>query len=167
MHQYNDYELIYLIQSEKCEAALKWMFKKYELLIKKYIYMYGVKKIYYDDFYQEALILMYKIINNFDESKGKTFTRFYELVLKRRIIRLINELPKYDLYENVDYYQDETSNNIEIETNNLTEFEEKIYQSYFVENQKISYIAVNEDKSTKQIYNAIYRIREKYKNNML
>jgi len=164
MRLYNDYELIYLIQGEKCEAALKYMFQKYDLMIKKYLYKYNVKPAYFDDFHQEAIILMNKIIGSFNEEKGKTFTRFFELVLKRKIFKMLNDMPKYNLDENIYFYEDKKKEE-EIIIENLTDFEEKVFNKYFIENQKISFIALNEKKNIKQIYNAIYRIKEKYKNN--
>lgn len=166
MLQYNDYELIYLIQSEFCEPALKIMFKKYELLIYKYLHLYNVPKEDYDDYIQEAKILMYEAISKFDESKNKTFTRFYELILKRKIIKLNKKLPRYEIIDDFSRYKDENLF-IEIEISNLTNLETVVFQKYFIQNQKISYIAETEKKSIKQIYNAIYRIREKFKNNML
>lgn len=167
MLRYNDYELIYLIQSVSCEEALKLMFKKYNYMIYKYLYLYKIKQSEYDDYFQESHILMYETIVRFNEVHGKTFTRFYELVLKRRFQRLINESPKYELHENFEVYNDNYPMQTELELDGLTDFERHIFKKYYLENQNITFIAKEEGKTPKQIYNAIYRIKEKYKNNVI
>lgn len=164
MRRYNDYELIYMIQSEACEYALKIMFSKYELLIWKYIHMYNVCECDRDDYMQEAKILMYNIINRFDESKGKTFTRFYELVLKRRFFALLRKKPKYELRDDFSQFGAEVNFDADlIIPETLTELEKHVFQRYFIENQRINIIAENNELNPKQVYNAIYRIKEKFK----
>lgn len=160
---YNDYELIYMIQSLNCEIALNIMFKKYHSLIYKYIYLYGIKQTDFDDCYQESIILMYETIKVFDDKKGKTFTRFYELVLKRKIIRFKKQEPKYDLVEKVFSYTYDKSYEEEILMSELTLLEKNVYEGYFVLNQRVNLIAKNNNLDSKQIYNAIFRIKEKYK----
>lgn len=167
MRRYNDYELIYLVQNEACEQALSLMISKYQLLIYKTLHLYNVNEVYFEDYVQESHILLYNIISKFDEKKGKTFTRFFELVLKRRVWYLKSIEPRYDNYESLDYFSDTKSNYDEISKVNLTSLEKNVYERYYEQNQQISFIAKMEDKSSKQIYNAIYRIKEKYTNNLL
>ena len=167
MRRYNDYQLIYLIKGENCECALELMFNKYAPLIKKNLYLYNIRPMYHEDYYQEAIILLYKAIMVFDEIHGKTFMRFYELILKRKFFQLMRKNPKYELHEDFHVYQDNNPYVGEIVIENLTDLEEDVFKRYFIENQKISFIAEQCDKSAKQIYNAIYRIRNKYKKNML
>lgn len=164
MRRFNDYELIYMIQSNSCEYALSIMLRKYELLIWKYIHMYNVCQYDRDDYMQEAKILMCNIIERFDESRGKTFTRFYELVLKRRIFALLRRKPKYELREDFSMFgYTQTFDSDIIIPEDLTDLEEHVFHSYFIENQRINLIAENNDLNPKQVYNAIYRIKEKYK----
>jgi len=111
---------------------------------------------------------MYSLILRFDEQKGKTFTRFYEMVFKRRVNRLLLTIPKFEVFENLDFIESNYKDyNDETEFDGFTEFEMKVYNRYFIKNQRISFIAEDEGKNVKQIYNAIYRIKDKYKNNML
>lgn len=164
MRHYNDYELIYMIQSEQCEYALNIMLSKYELLIWKYIHMYNIKGYDKDDYMQEARILMVNIIKRFDESRGKTFTRFYELVLKRRFYALMKKKPKYELREDFSQYGANVNFDADlILPESLTSLEVKIFEKYFIENQRINIIAENNELNPKQVYNAIYRIKEKFK----
>lgn len=164
MYKFNDYELIYMVQSWQCETALEIMFRKYKGLIYKYINLFNINKNDYDDVYQEALILMNQTILRFNERFNKTFTRFYELVLRRRIQYLKRIEPKYDLVEELfgySSYDKNESNEVLLEE--LTFFEKNVYEEYYVLNKKISIIAKNNDLDSKQIYNAIFRIKEKYK----
>lgn len=164
MFKYNDYELIYLVQTCKCEAALEKMFKKYRGLMYKNLHIYNINQADFDDALQEATILLYKIINLFDEKHGKTFTRFYELVLKRRFQYLKKREPEYIL---IDDYQGFSSGapsvTEEIILSELSEKEASVYEGYYVFNQKVSLIAKNNGLNEKQVYNAIYRIKEKVK----
>lgn len=167
MQAYNDYELIYLVQSENCEAALSTLMKKYELMAYKYIHLYNVRKMDIDDYLQEAAILLYKAINLFLEEYNKTFTRYYELILKRRILYLKSEEPKYELNEEPYMYKDNSSL-IEIpKLDGLADFEQEVFERYFILNQDIETVSKALNKTPKQIYNAIYRIKAKYRNNML
>lgn len=167
MQVYNDYELIYLIQSEQCEAALQTLIQKYKLLANRFMYQFQVRETDYDDYLQEAAIILYKAANLFVEKYNKTFTRYYELILRRRILYLKKFEPKYILNEGAHAYKDESPYYKPPKVEGLATFEENVYKRYFVLNQKISFIARSENKSSKQIYNAIYRIKSKYKNNML
>ncbi|HHW79274.1 MAG TPA: sigma-70 family RNA polymerase sigma factor, partial [Acholeplasmataceae bacterium] len=135
-------------------------------LIYKYIRLYNINKNDYDDIYQEAIILMHKTISRFNEKFGKTFTRFYELVLRRRIQYLKSLEPKYDLVEEIfgHGYYDNNNDEEEVLLEQLTDFEREVYQNHFVLNKKIAVIAENNNLESKQIYNAIFRIKEKYKN---
>jgi RNA polymerase sporulation-specific sigma factor len=161
MHLYNDYELIYLVQNENCEEAFKKLLSKYKLMIYKNIYQYNPDKFYFDDYLQEGLMLMNKAINIFEERRGKTFTRFFELILKRKIFELNRKKPLYEIYDDFEMFPDKEQSIEEIDTEHLTKFENIVFNKYFVENQNISYIAEVENKSVKQIYNAIYRIKNK------
>lgn len=167
MQRYNDYELIYLAKSENCEAAISALVNKYKNMVYKFIHLYYVNERDYDDYYQEGLIMLFKAIDSFNEAHNKTFTRYFELILRRRIIYLKNKEPKYELHDEFHMYKDNNLIEDEFVVEGLTSFEEVVFKRYFVKNQKISFIAESENKSSKQIYNAIYRIKNKYKDNML
>ncbi|HHT55682.1 MAG TPA: sigma-70 family RNA polymerase sigma factor [Acholeplasma sp.] len=167
MPVYNDYELIYLIQSEQCEVALNILIRKYRLLALKYIHQFQLRETDREDYLQEAAIILYKAVNLFIENYNKTFTRYYELLLRRRFIYLKKNEPQYVLNEGASYAKEDRPFYKHQKLDGLASFEQVVYKRYFVLNQKISFIAKSESKSAKQIYNAIYRIKSKYKNNML
>ena len=93
MNQYNDYELLYLIY-EGDEEALGIIFKKYDPLIKKKLYDFKISNSLYDDFYQEGLIVLYLAVKTYNPLLNKTFTRYFELLLSRRIMTLLRDMKK-------------------------------------------------------------------------
>lgn len=161
MRRYNDYELIYMYRCLNCEHALKILMNKYKPLMYKIISRYGTSKLDFEDYLQESMITLHKALLTFKECFNKTFTRYYELLLRRRIIYLQYKKPKYELHENFEVYAD--YNKQEFYIGELTSDEEEVFSRYFVGNQNIKFIAESTGKTSKQIYNTIYRIREKYK----
>jgi RNA polymerase sporulation-specific sigma factor len=160
----NDYELIYLIHAEHDEIALSFMFSKYHKFIWKHIHLLNVATKEHDDLHQEGALMLFKAINTFNENKNKSFTRYFELILKRQLYHLIRKIPKYQLYEDtsfctgVSYIEEEA-----IELDLISNLEQKIYQHYFIEGISINEIMKQTSYSKRQIYNSIYRIKEKYK----
>ncbi len=160
----NDYELVYLIRHEHDHVALEFLMRKYHRFIWKQVHLLGVDAREFDDFHQEGLMMLIKAVKTFNESRGKTFTRYFELILKRQFYHLKRSLPKHQLYENPDFYKG-TVHLEEAPLNDpgLNEKEKIVYQAYFIEKQAIANIALQMKQNNKHIYNMIYRIREKYK----
>lgn len=161
----NDYELVYLIRFEQCHIALDFLYSKYQRFIWKQIHLLHISGYEQNDFHQEGMLMLYKAVNTFDESKNKTFMRYFELILKRHFYHLIKKLPKYVLQDESAFTQgrydiDETVDCFLILCSDI---EKAIYQSYFVEERAIEKIALDLALSKKQVYNTIYRIKEKYK----
>ncbi|MBU1143598.1 MAG: hypothetical protein KKH92_08150 [Firmicutes bacterium] len=160
----NDYELIYLIHAEHDELALNFMFQKYHKFIWKQVHLLEVEKKEYDDFHQEGNLMLHKAIKTFNSDRNKTFTRYFELILKRHFYQLKKTLPTYYLYENADFYQEKCY--IEEEPVYLTltsNLEQTVYERYFIHRETIQDIEKQTCFSKKQIYNTIFRIKEKYK----
>ncbi|CCV64861.1 RNA polymerase sigma-70 factor, ECF subfamily [Alteracholeplasma palmae J233] len=162
----NDYELIYLVQSYQDELSLEYLVGKYERLIWKYIHLLDIPKREQEDYYQEGIMLLHKAVVYFDENKNKTFTRYFELILKRKFFKLKNRLPEYRLQEETHFlkhaaYHEDYEEFEEIDLKNP--MEKIIYEAYFKERKKITQIACETNYTKKQIYNTIYRIKEKYK----
>ena len=84
---YNDYELLYLINTGSDEA-LEIMLKKYEKLIYSMIHKFHVFNSNFDDAVQEARMSLLKSIRKYSEFENKTFTKFFELILERKLIDL-------------------------------------------------------------------------------
>src|SRR5690606_40887599 len=78
----NDFELIYLYKQNREETVLQEIIDKYRPLIYKNIYKFYVKQQDIEDFYQEGVLALLQTIEVFNEDVGKTFTKFYELILR-------------------------------------------------------------------------------------
>jgi RNA polymerase sporulation-specific sigma factor len=158
----NDYELIYLVQNHQDGIALEFLFEKYQLLIWKYIHQYDVPYYEQDDFFQEGLLMLHKAIMTFDESKNKTFTRYFELILKRRFWALLKKLPKYVIKEIPEIPGGYILEEEPIIIPDLkSKLELDIFEMHFLNGESIKNISKKTGYKPKQIYNAIYRIKEK------
>jgi RNA polymerase sporulation-specific sigma factor len=160
----NDYELIYLIHTEHDEIALSFMFSKYHKFIWKHIHLLNIATKEHDDLHQEGVLMLLKAIHTFNENKNKSFTRYFELILKRQLYYLVTKFPKYVLFEDTSFctgvsYIEEESIDLELSS----DLEQTVYQMYFNERATISEIEKQTIYTKRQIYNSIYRIKEKYK----
>lgn len=92
---YNDYELVYLA-CENDEDAINILLNKYDALIKSVCDFYAKKYFYYisgidfDDLMQEARISLYFALKNYNSDSEFLFYSFVILVVKRRILTLLN-----------------------------------------------------------------------------
>ena len=172
---YNDFEIILLIKQGN-EEAFEFMVNKYKFLIAKNIKKFNLIK-YYDDIFQEALMLLYKSIIKFDEKYNKTFTRFFESNLNNRLITLKDKDNKYgkflseklvSLYAGSDKdYRDEYISESEIKyaLNTLSDMEKKVFQAKIIEKRSVRETAQYLNYHEKKIYNALDRIKNKLKIN--
>lgn len=87
--QYNDYELLYLI-NEGNEYALNIFFEKYDSYIKKIIYeLCHYIGDDFEDLVQEGRMVLYKCIKMYKPINNTSFFTYFSLSLKRKIIRLL------------------------------------------------------------------------------
>lgn len=165
MIQYNDYELLYLM-NEFDEEAERILFEKYTNLIKAKIRKFKVKSRYKDDFMQEGYYMLMIAIRTYDEFSNKTFNKYFDLILHRKFMRIISKEKNY--FNSVEFSDDETIikdsnsfsyNNVEI--GNLSSFEEEVV--YFKKrNYKPREIAKILQCDVKSVYNCLCRIKNKY-----
>jgi RNA polymerase sporulation-specific sigma factor len=165
MYKINDYEIIYLIKDHFHEDAFAFMLKKYEKFIWKNIHLLYVDEDNKYDFYQESIIMLHKAIQTFDECYNKTFTRYFELILKRRLYSLKKEVNHYVLKEPSFFYQLESPStqkeDVVIQFDD--ERKQKVYELYFDSHRSIKYISETLQLTKKQVYNTIYLIKQKIK----
>lgn len=168
IYKYNDYELLYLIY-EKQDEALEIMFKKYESLIKARIRDFHIKSKSFDDFFQEGLIMLKIAIETYDIYERKTFTKYFDLILQRKIREILARESKYFynvvIQDNMDYLLSEVKEpTFKIEENwkiNLTTLERKVFELMYEGKKDISQIAKEIICDERKIYNAIYRAKKK------
>ena len=80
---YNDNEIIYLIKSGN-EEAYNFLVEKYSRMI--YSRIIQMRLTDAEDCYQEGLIALYDAINSYNIDFNKSFNKYFELVLKNRLI---------------------------------------------------------------------------------
>lgn len=167
---YNDYELLYLSKEENDQVALEILIKKYTKFIYKKVISFFPYKYDVEDYFQEGLICLIKAVESFKDVYNKTFMRYFEVLLDRRFINIYHknrrEIEKYSLLINeavVEQYinEPEEENEIVINIKFSSEVEEIIYNYYFQEGKKVSYIVKQLNLTRKQVYNAIYRVKGK------
>lgn len=168
--KYNDYELLYLIRAN-VEEAREVLFWKYSFLIKSRIHRLGVPRLYWDDYYQEGCLMLHRAIKIYDEDSKMSFTKFFELLLKRRIITLLRkdlkeiEVEKIDDFDEypcytVDHHAEALLESCEC---GLTDMEKIAYDRVIMHNEKIDNVAKELGISSKSLSNAKQRALKKIK----
>ena len=172
---YNDYELLYLLKWHS-EEALSILLKKYESLIKVKLKKFNVDKMKYNDYLQEIYMVVYKGISNFDEENGKSLCRYLELLIERRLLRLL----KYEYRNNNTFvlledviqfpkHEDTLQEMVyekrlrEINETKLDDFKKAILNEVLLEGNSIKEFSHNHNTTVKEVYNHIYLLRCKLK----
>lgn len=169
--QYNDFELLYMIEEESIEAQ-EIMIKKYSSLIYTRLKKFRIKENYIDDYYQEGLLVLHQAIKKYDSDSLMSFTNFFDLMLQRRIIDLLRKNKKYFeenvLKEDVDIvvaYEPVNKLIFEEKINKLFEklsdLEKEIFILKYKENMKAKEIAKHLKIDLKRVYSAHDRIKLK------
>jgi RNA polymerase sporulation-specific sigma factor len=162
--------LLYLIE-EGNEVAKDIMLKKYENLIKSKISRFNIHYSQYEDFYQEGCLVLLEAIHKFDVKYGKSFTRFFELLLVRKFLTLLKKLNKpvvtlsEEIISTIRVEEEEpiymTEKHLVIAREELTEVEYDVFFEHYVRNKKIKEICAKYLLPEKKVYNALYRIKLK------
>lgn len=173
---YNDFEIIDLIHQGN-EEALELMFDKYKYLVAKKISSFNLTDEY-DDCFQEGMIVLYKSVQKFNDTRNKSFTRYFETNLEHHFISIIRsrrrhtrfmveKLPKLVEYE-VEEQETQiySSEDIRFAVQKLSPFEKTIFQAKFLEEKDVKTIAAEQNVAIKKVYNAVDRIRQKIKNRL-
>ena len=111
---YNDYELIYLVNEGEYKA-LKVLFNKYSCLIEmkaREIYPYGDK---INDLIQEGKIILYNCIRNYSEEYGVSFYSYFLISLRRKF----NKEKAFDYYQPILPFRDYSGVNSNVGRNIL------------------------------------------------
>ena len=172
---YNDNEIIYLIRSGNEEAYI-FLVEKYSRMIYSRIIQMRLSDI--EDCYQEGLIALYDSITTYNIDYNKTFNKYFELVLKNRLVDIkrkrdseyeyilddvlidnivaIKETSEYDRL--VDFKKVPTI---------LNEIEKEVFKLYYVDNHTIEEVSnmINLNKS--RVYSIIFEIKNKIKKYMV
>ena len=166
----NDYELLYLI-GERNDDAHSLLVQKYQPLIKSKLRYFKIRPSDYDDYLQEGNLVLALAIKKFNPVFGKTFTRFFELLLVRAIAAKMTPSHKQVIYFSEDMFDhvmiQETPRlrilpkHMEIAKEVLNELEYKIFVAHYHEVRSLDRIAQDEGLGVKKVYNCIYQIKRK------
>ena len=173
LYEHNDFEILYQIKEGNHEA-LDLMFTKYKKLISKKIFKFNLQ-YEYDDFMQEGYMVLYKSILSFEDKHNKSFTRYFEMNLDRKLITVVtkrvrrseifkdNELFIYEknhnYKQNSAYYELYKKEIAKI----LTKDEFLVYTLRELYNFSISFINKEYGFEDKKIYNTLHRAKAKIK----
>ena len=177
--KFNDYELLYLYNRHS-EEALDILLSKYERLIDIKLYAFKIAKYHYEDLKQECLLSLIIAINKFDDSYNKTFYRYAELIIERKIMNFLRQETRYSrhvyLYENIEY-RSETKDIVDeisyekmidsIRNVQLSGIKESILNEIFFNGKTIEDFSVEHNIDKKEVYNHIYLLRSKLKKDFL
>jgi RNA polymerase sporulation-specific sigma factor len=166
MNKYNDNELLYLLYEGE-EVARQLLFKKYKFLIYKRLRAFRIKDKNFDDFFQEGLMALNDAINHFNPYYHKSFNKYFDLILQRRIISILRR--ESDYFYNVMLVEDIWGYIAEepvmydqpILTNNLNDFETDVFNLRFKQNYKAKEISELLHCDIKKVYNTIYAVKQK------
>ncbi len=169
--QYNDFELLYMIEENSSEA-LDIMINKYSSLIYSRIKKFKIKENYIDDYYQEGLLVLYQAIHKYDLESPMSFTNFFDLLLQRKFIDLLRKNKKYFeeniIKEDVDIVVTYEPVNelifeeqISLLINKLSKLEKEIFLLKYKENMKAREISKHLNIDLKKVYSAHDRIKLK------
>lgn len=172
-NKYNDNELLYLISINN-EDALDLLIKKYYPLIKNRIKKFNIKEYNREDYFQECLITLVKVVDKFRDDKNGIFTLYLDKAIQDRIRKLLKKEQNYfynvTFIENLDDVIEEkvTSQNYNLYESNsfgFSDFENDVYEKYYLNQETPRKISVDLLCEEKQIYNAINRIKIKITRN--
>ncbi len=168
---HNDFEIIYSIR-EGNEEALDLMFRKYKNLIAKKIYKFNLQ-YEYDDILQEGLMILYKSIRVFSEDFHKSFTRYFEMNLERKLMTIVTKKRRrYEIFNSNELYIYEHNHNVNGNSvyfelykkeiaKILTKEEYLVYTLRELQNFSVKYIANKTDINEKRIYNTLHKVKVK------
>lgn len=171
--KHNDFEIINLSRQGNDEA-LTLLFEKYTPMIYKKIDLFNLN-YERDDMFQEGLMLLHKSLMKYNDKFGKTFTRYFEMNLERKLISIINKkVRRYEIFnKNVEFLyesnHDKGENSVYFNLylkelkKILTKTEILVYTLRELENYSIEYINTQHGLGDKVIYNSLYRAKAKIK----
>ena len=168
-YQINDNELLYLIY-EMNDYAFDFLCIKYTPMIKRRIKDFRVSPSYYDDYYQEGLIMLDIAVKTYRADMQKSFNKYFDLIFTRRLVQLTKKENRYlyfvSLIDDIDYLQlDEIEEvpikSLDLDLKVLSKFEEEIFTKIFYENYRIGDLSKSLNVSERCVYNALSRAKNK------
>lgn len=176
---YNDNEIVYLIQNGS-EEAYTFLVSKYKKMI--YSRIYKFKLIDIEDAYQEGLISLYNAALSFNKEINKTFNKYFEVVLSNKFLDLRRKRRldyEYILSENIirntcglSESVDKLSRQNKIDEiisvlDVLNNREKNVFYEFYILDMEIEEISLKENIDKQYIYYLIHEIKDKIKKYMI
>lgn len=162
----NDHYLLYLISLHD-DSALEMLYAKYRPLVLSRVTALSLKDDdEREDYRQEGDIMFYTAVSAYDPSQMKTFTRYFEMILRRRFQRLRKrDLLRGSLFiclpEEMIVAEEDENYEVLVNRPALSRLEDRIYELHFVLGMKPCAVAERMSLDRKTVYNAIQRIARK------
>lgn len=172
--KYNDYELVYLY-SWHSEEALDILMRKYDSLIIAKLIKFNVLKFHYPDYVQELRMTVFSAIRKYDEYYGKTLCRFLELIIDRKIMRMLSlDCNSVETMPLIEDFVDKNETCLlermvyeqkiyQIRQTKLDCFKEDLFNKVLLQGVPVKEYAKEHNLSVKEVYNHIYLLRLKIK----
>lgn len=170
---YNDFEIIDLIR-QGSEEAWNLMFTKYRWLIAKKIAKFNLTAEY-DDRFQEALMVLHRSIERFDDRHNKSFTRYFETNLEHHLITVVRARQREYRFmvERLPLLLEDEVRETEVPygakeeivagIESLSPFERTVFVERMIRQVPATEIARRLGITPKKVYNAAERIKKKIK----
>lgn len=166
INEYNDNELLYFI-SENDEFAFEKLLEKYKPLILSKLKTFRIKYEYWDDFYQECTLVLYKCALQYREDIMYTFNKYLDISLQYRIRNLLRQEKKY--FYDVTLMPIDSIESIymnRIEDDNVFEKKDKTPQEELLkrinDGESIKKIASERNENYYHVYRMINKLRDSY-----
>ncbi len=176
--EYNDYELLYLI-NRRSDLALEILFEKYKLLILKKLRNYKLDILTKEDVVQDCMIEMNKSLNKYNESLNILFITYVDTIFQRKINRFMMKVYKEKKFFSYITYEDEqcmhesetfyntyledmiTKVQLEEIRMKLNKLEKDVLYEIMLEKKSINSFCIKHNMKQKKVYNVIQQIRKK------
>ena len=141
---------------------------------------FRIKSAQFEDFYQEALLILNHAINTFDENKDASFFTYFELLLERKIMRLLSNNKRHANFILADPQEFDVKDEQNLEQNfyyaemlksiksiKMNDLKKKIFNEIFIEEKKVNEFVKEHDLDYKEVYNQIYLLRKKIRKEIM
>lgn len=166
---YNDYELLYLIKDGDYRAEIS-LFEKYEYVTAKMFSLKNINgKISYIDFKQECLMCLFESIKSFDSNSNMPFFVYYNIVVNRRINRILSKRFFFNELNHISLNDIEISNDHKSKFNinklldelDIDDCTKKYFIEHYAYGVKITEIAKKNNLKYRDLYYRFKKIIEK------
>ena len=155
------------------------------IIIILFLFLNIAKKYYLndgnnDDIVQEGMLGFLKAINTFDENKEASFFTYFELLLERRIMRLLSNNKRQANFILADPQEFDIKDEQNLEQNfyyakilnsiksiKMSDLKKQIFNEIFIEEKKVNEFVKEHDLDYKEVYNQIYLLRKKIRKEIM